>query len=611
VVHVRNLRLRDSELVRPPAGELRTALSVLNADPGVRYAEPNVAVQAQTNDPFWSLMWGLENTGQTVNGAVGTNDVDIDGPEAWARSTGAGQRVAIVDTGVNFNHADLQGRFATNSGESINGVDDDSSGAVDDVRGWDFIQNDNDPTDANGHGSHVAGIIAAPKENGVGVAGIAPSAQVMSVRALDASGSGSAAGIANAFDYAGDMGFAVVNASLGGGFSQAEQDVIAAHPNTLYVVAAGNGGSDGIGDNNDASPTYPCAFAQANVVCVGATNAQDTRAGFSNFGATTVDLFAPGVNIASVWKDLPGPGNCNSACYFYSDGTSMASPYAAGVVALMRAGNPTLSSAELKAKLLSTADPNAALTGLSVTGGRLNAFGAITSALHTPDTDGDGVADAADNCPGVSNAGQADADGDGAGDACDPDDDNDGAADGSDNCQFVSNPSQANADGDAQGDACDSTPRGPDTDGDGHADMDDNCASAANAGQADADRDGSGDVCDLTPNGVVAQSPVAARAPVLSALRLGRGKLSRSHPLIVRFSLDRAATTRLTLSRMVGRRYRKVKTVSVKGAAGGNRYVLRSRLGRTKLRRGRYRLSVRASDGTLTSKRLAAALRVR
>ena len=209
------------------------------------------------------------------------------------------------------------------------------------------------------------------------------------------------------------------------------------------------------------------------------------------------------------------------------------------------------------------------------------------------------------------NANQLNTDGDALGDACDPDDDNDGVADGSDNCRLVANPSQANADGDAQGDACDTTPRGPDADGDGHAEMDDNCASAANANQADADRDGSGDICDLTPNGVVAQSPVAARAPVLSALRLGRGKLSRSHPLLVRFSLDRVATTRLTLSRKVGRHYRKVKTVSVKGAAGGNRYLLRSRLGRTKLRRGSYRLSVRASDGPLSSKQLAVALRIR
>ena len=384
VSRVRSLRLRDTELVKAPEGRSAAALRALSRSPRVRYAEPNGVVRAQSADTYWTLLWGLQNTGQKVNGVTGTADADIGAPEAWTQSSGAGQTVAVVDSGVTFDHRDLQGQSATNPGESgagreSNGIDDDRNGLVDDYRGWDFVDGDNLPGDLNGHGTHVAGTIAALKDNNLGVVGVAPSAKVMSLRALDATGSGTNAAVSDAFALAGDLGIAVVNASLGGGYSRAVQDAIAAHPDTLYAVAAGNGGADGIGDDNDLTPTYPCALPEANVVCVGATDSADQRAAFSNSGRRSVDLFAPGVSIASTWIDNPANG-CTSSCYVYSSGTSMAAPHVAAALALMRAANPTLTSTALKTLLLDGVDPKPTLTTAAVSGGRLNSQKAVGAA---------------------------------------------------------------------------------------------------------------------------------------------------------------------------------------------------------------------------------------
>ncbi len=292
VTHVDTMRIPDSEVVHAPDGQLADAIAQLNADPGVEYAEPNLPVHATTSDPYWDIQWGLQNTGQLVpriGGVIGISGDDIDAPDAWETTSGAGETVAVVDTGVELDQADLQGAIATNAGEigidsqghdrETNGLDDDHDGYVDDWRGWDFVDRDNTPQDLNGHGTHVTGIIAARRDNGLGIAGVAPQAQVLPVRVLDASGSGSTANVANALDYAGDLGIKIVNASLGStGFSKAEQDAISSHPNTMYVVAAGNGGSDSIGDNDDASGFWPCVLPMSNVVCVGATDSSDSPA---------------------------------------------------------------------------------------------------------------------------------------------------------------------------------------------------------------------------------------------------------------------------------------------------------------------------------------------
>jgi len=269
----------------------------------VLYAEPNFSRRAAgtPNDARFSAQYGLNNTGQPVLGAPGTVDADIDAVEAWDLTTGSSAHtVAVIDSGVAYDHPDLAPNIYRNPGESgegreTNGRDDDRNGFVDDYRGWDWIDGDSDPRDLNGHGTHVAGTVGARGGDGYGVAGVSWSTRLMPLRVLDAAGFGNTDDVIAAYTYAAKQGVEVVNASLGGsGFSRTERDAMAAAPNTLFVVAAGNGGEDGVGDDVDAAPEYPCAYDVANIVCVAATDNNDALAGFSNYGATSVDLAAPG-----------------------------------------------------------------------------------------------------------------------------------------------------------------------------------------------------------------------------------------------------------------------------------------------------------------------------
>jgi hypothetical protein len=497
----RRLRLADTEVVTVPTDRAAAALDELRADPDVRWVQRDGLAHAQavTTDPWFGELWGLRNTGQSINlGAGGTADADMDVPEAWAQSTGAGVTVAVVDTGVDPAHEDLQGQLATNpdemgDGREANDADDDHDGLKDNWRGYDFEYRDNDPSDVEGHGSHVAGTIAAHNGNGLGITGLAPDARILPLKALGDSGTGSWSAISDAFDYAGDAGIRVVNASLGGqGDLPALSDVIAQHPNTLYVVSAGNDNAD-----LDVTSYTPCEVPQPNVLCVGASDFNDTKASFSNHSPTSVDVFAPGVMVLSMSLDD----------YWYMGGTSMASPHVAGEAALLLSRYPSLTALEVKDAIMQSAEPKAALADYGRDGGRANAQAAL-ALVAAADADDDGVPGGADNCPAVANAGQGDQDGDGAGDACDArpdhddrDSDADGVADPDDNCQGVANAGQGDRDGDGAGDACDPTPDGPDPDGDGVGALVDNCPAVANAGQADSDSDGAGDACDATPHG--------------------------------------------------------------------------------------------------------------
>jgi subtilisin family serine protease len=469
----RHVRLGDAEVVTVPAADAEQALRDLRADPDVRWAQRDdgVSAQAVRTDRWFGELWGLENTGQTILGVAGDADADMDVPEAWTRSTGVGQTVAVVDTGADAAHADLTAQLATNPGETgagkeTNGLDDDADGLVDNWRGYDFAYGDPNPSDLDGHGSHVAGTIAAANGNGLGVTGVAPDARVLILKALDDAGNGQWSDVANAFDYAGDIGVRVVNASLGGaGDVPVISDVIAQHPNTLYVVAAGNTAT-----NLDNQTYSPCEAPRANVLCVGASDSTDRRASFSNFSPTAVDVFAPGVNVLST----------TAGTYGYMSGTSMASPHVAALAALILAHRPALTAAEVKQAIMVSSERRPALALFGADGGRANATAALSAAEHPEDGDGDSVPDVIDNCAAAVNRNQADFDRDGTGDACDPtprgpDTDGDSVADVDDNCPAVADPGQQDADADQVGDACDPTPRGPDIDGDGVAALDDAC----------------------------------------------------------------------------------------------------------------------------------------
>ena len=400
VTLTRRSTLTDTEVVRADAGDLAEAVAALNDDPDVVYAEPVVAMSAQSADSYYGSQWGLENVGQAMSllggGGYytgGIADADMDVPEAWTKATGAGVTVGIVDTGMLTTHPDLAAQVASNAGEigtdglgrdkRSNGVDDDANGYVDDWHGWDFVTAypsisvyegdntagpDNDPQDNHGHGTHVAGIVAAQRDNNEGVAGVAPGAKVMPLRALGSNGYGTNIAIAEAFDYAGKMGLRVVNASLGGpGLDQTQLTAIQAHPNTLYVLAAAN---DNV--NNDVTPYGPCALPAANIMCVGASDQNDRRASFSNYGATSVDVFAPGTAILSTYT---------SPAYEYLSGTSMASPNAAGVAALALSIRPGASALDVKSAIMASSEAKPDLAGKSVTGGRVNADRAVSGVL--------------------------------------------------------------------------------------------------------------------------------------------------------------------------------------------------------------------------------------
>ncbi|MEO8290765.1 MAG: S8 family peptidase [Gaiellaceae bacterium] len=361
-------------LASVPGRRSGSIIAALERDPRVRYAEPNVRFYAdQTpDDPSFGLLWGLDNSGQVVAGTAGTPDADIDAPEAWSVSTGSTDvTVGVIDTGVDYNHPDLADNIWINPGEDCagcrsDGVDNDGNGYVDDWHGWDFLNDDNDPFDDNGHGTHVAGTVGAVGNNATGVAGVSWSVRIMPLKFLGANGAGDAAGAVRAVLYASSMGAVVTNNSWGGdGHSQALADAVANADvrGSLFVAAAGNNFSD-----NDSSANYPSNYDSPNVIAVAATTNRDARAWFSNYGRTTVDLGAPGASIFSTW-----PGGS----YRYLDGTSMAAPSVTGAVALAKSAFPGATGAGLKALLLRTVDPNASLATRVTTGGRLNAGNAL------------------------------------------------------------------------------------------------------------------------------------------------------------------------------------------------------------------------------------------
>lgn len=337
-------------------------------DEEVEYAELNYLVHTclSPNDPGYPKAWGLDNTGQTG----GLPDADIDAPEAWNIQTGSPSViVAVIDSGVDYNHVDLASNIWTNPGEIPgNGIDDDGNGFIDDVRGWDFLNHDNDPMDDLSHGTHCAGTIAAVGNNGTGVVGVNWVAGIMPLKFIAATGYGSTSDAVLAIQYAVRMGAKVMSSSWGGGgYSQSLKNAIdeAGRAGVLFVAAAGNSGT-----NNDVSPFYPASYDLPYIIAVAATSHDDKLASFSNYGLNSVDLGAPGV---SIFSTLPNNG------YGFMSGTSMATPHVSGVAALLVAENPGLALADIKAGILNSVDRIPSLAGKTFSEGRLDAYHALTS----------------------------------------------------------------------------------------------------------------------------------------------------------------------------------------------------------------------------------------
>lgn len=359
----------------------KQAVENIQSSPEVYYMEPNYLytipagmnkmdklINSQLdkpNDNRFDELWGLHNVGQLG----GTKGIDINALNAWKLTKGHTQiKVAVIDTGIDYTHPDLKANIWTNPGEIAgNGIDDDKNGYVDDIHGWDFANHDNDPMDDNLHGTHCAGTIGAVHNNSEGVAGVMANVQLIALKFLTAHGSGSTAGAIEAIDYATKMGAHVMSNSWGGGGkSTAMYEAIAraSQKGIVFVAAAGNSKS-----NNDVYPTYPASYALPNVIAVAAVDNQGKPASFSNFGKRTVHVAAPGVNILST---VPG------GKYRSLSGTSMAAPHVSGVVGLALASAGTLSLSSMRDRLVDSSKAVPALDDISVSGGIVDARGAIS-----------------------------------------------------------------------------------------------------------------------------------------------------------------------------------------------------------------------------------------
>jgi Subtilisin-like serine proteases len=353
-----------------------------------------------TGERYWGLLWGLNNTGQPVNGVSGTPNMDIDGLQAAAITGGdPAVVVAVIDDGVDFSHPDLAARAWTNPGESgpdglggqkeTNGIDDDGNGYIDDVHGWDFCNNDNTVHDFDHdfHGTHVAGTIAASLD-GQGVVGVAPNVTIMALKFLDddpTKDCGLTSMAIEAIVYARSFGVTISNDSWGGngprpvagqpspyGDFQPLYDAIR-DSGMLFVAAAGNSLGGGIDNDRDPSPAYPASFDLPNIVSVAAADRDGGLADFSNYGHTTVDIAAPGVDILSA---LPAD-SIYPVGWGYLDGTSMATPHVTGVAALIASRMPALRTSAgvpaLRTRLLATGKALPLTVGDTVTGRMVDA----------------------------------------------------------------------------------------------------------------------------------------------------------------------------------------------------------------------------------------------
>lgn len=373
---------------------IESTISQLEASPYIEYAEPNFvytivdskkniletitseynrqdknSTDFPVNDPMFGQLWGLQNRGNNdpSNENPGIAGADVGAVDAWANYLSGSRdvKIAIIDTGVDYNHPDLKNNIWVNQAEA-NGrpnFDDDGNGFIDDIHGYDFANNDGDPIDGNSHGTHCAGTIAAEHNNNIGVAGVMSEATIVAVKFLADNGSGSTESAIKAVDYATRLNVDLMSNSWGGGgASQALQEAIerARDQGILFVAAAGNSSS-----NNDVSPHYPSNYPVSNIISVAAHNYQDSLASFSCYGRNSVHISAPGRNILSTIK---------GGQYAVYSGTSMATPHVSGVVGLLLANEGRIPLEEIKERVMMTSIPVAAYRSTTISGGRINAY---------------------------------------------------------------------------------------------------------------------------------------------------------------------------------------------------------------------------------------------
>jgi subtilisin family serine protease len=357
------------------------AVAALRGSPDVEYAEPNYIYQhsATSNDPYYTngSLWGMYGDATTPANQWGSQ-----AGEAWAvdHNNCSSVYVGVIDEGYMYTHEDLAANAGTNPGEVAgNGVDDDGNGYVDDVYGWDFANGDNTVFDGSGddHGTHVSGTIGGVGGNAKGVAGVCWSIKLMNAKFLGNRG-GTTANAVKAVDYFTDLktrhGITLVTTSNswgGGGFSQALQDAItrAGAADILFIAAAGNSTVD----CDTSTSCYPAEYDNANLIAVASITSTGAISSFSNWGATTIDIGAPGSGIYST-VPVRSRGKIVSGYASYS-GTSMATPHVSGGAALYAAYHPGSSAATIKSAILGSAVPTASLNGKVVSNGRLNVSG--------------------------------------------------------------------------------------------------------------------------------------------------------------------------------------------------------------------------------------------
>lgn len=350
-----------AQVIKVPAGREIQLVGALSRNRAVEYAEPDAVVTAVTDDTYFDRQYALQNVGQsfqntykTVTVPAGTPDADVDAVEAWGVTTGAGIRVAILDTGVATDNPDISDQVVASRNFSSAATQEDYYG----------------------HGTHVAGIVAAV-HNSTGVAGVCPACDIVDVKVLNDAGSGSTSGIVNGIAWAaskksGDGNADIINMSLGQRVSSRTLEAAvkqAWNDGVVIVAAAGNGGTQ--------AKIYPGAYP--NVIAVAATDNNDAKASFSSYGAKWVDVAAPGVNIYSTFPnhDYALESNGRAEGYDIASGTSMASPVVAGVAALALSSHPTATNTAVRAIVESTADGTIAGTGSYWKHGRVNAYDAV------------------------------------------------------------------------------------------------------------------------------------------------------------------------------------------------------------------------------------------